>query len=79
MSNSSICSIDKTQSSTTTPSQCGPGSNGDEGVVSILQSSTITGIAILFSQQNWTLVILQKNTKAKIKYDKIRERNLKFV
>ena len=39
---SSIWPIDKTLSGATTPSQSGPGSDGDEGVLLILQSSCIT-------------------------------------
>ena len=42
MSNSSIWSIDRTLSSATTPGQSGPGSNGNEGILRILQSSSIT-------------------------------------
>ena len=40
---SSIWSIDRTLSGATIPSQSGPGSNGNEGVLSILQSPNITG------------------------------------
>ena len=43
MSNSSIWSIDRTQSGATTPSQSGPGNNSNERVLCILQSSSITG------------------------------------
>ena len=43
MSNSFIWSIDRTLSGATTPGQSGPGSEGDEGVLSITQSSSITG------------------------------------
>ena len=43
MLNSSIGPIDKTLSGTTTPSQRGPGSDGNEGVFHIPQSSSITG------------------------------------
>ena len=43
MSNSSIRPIDKTLSSGTTPDQSGPGSNGNDGVVCIPQSSKFTG------------------------------------
>ena len=39
MSNSSIWPIDVTLSGTTTLSNCGPGSNGSEGVICIPQSS----------------------------------------
>ena len=40
---SSISPIDRTLSGTTTPGQRGPGSNGNEGVLHISQSSNITG------------------------------------
>ena len=43
MSNSSIWAIDRTLSGATTPSQSGPGSDGNEGVLCIPQSSSITG------------------------------------
>ena len=43
MSKSSISHIDRTLSAATTPSQRGPGRNGTEGVLSIPQSSSITG------------------------------------
>ena len=39
MSNSFILSIDRTILSATTPSQGGPGCNGNEGVLSIFQKS----------------------------------------
>ena len=39
----SIRSIDKTLSGTTTPGQSGPGSNYNEGVLRIPQSSSVTG------------------------------------
>ena len=40
---SSIWPIDRTQAGATTPGQCGPGSDGNEGVLRISQSSIITG------------------------------------
>ena len=40
---SSIWPIDRTLSGDTTPSQSGPGSDGNEGVLNIPQSSSITG------------------------------------
>ena len=40
---SSISTIDRTLSGATTPDQNGPGSDGNKGVVRILQSSCITG------------------------------------
>ena len=43
MSNNSIWHIDRTLSSATTPGQSGPGSNGNEEVLCISQSSSITG------------------------------------
>ena len=43
MSNSSIWPIDRTLSGATTPGQSGSGSNGNEGVYQIPQSSIITG------------------------------------
>ena len=43
MSNCSIWPIDKTLSGATTPGQSEPGSNGNEGVLHIPQSSSITG------------------------------------
>ena len=44
MSNSSIwLPIDRTLSGVTTPGQSGPGSDGNEGVFHIPQSSSITG------------------------------------
>ena len=43
MSNSSIWPIDKTLSGTTTLIKSGPGSNGNEGILRISQSSSITG------------------------------------
>ena len=39
---SSIWLIDKTLSGATTPSQCEPGSDGNEGLLRIPQSSSIT-------------------------------------
>ena len=42
MLNSSIWPIDKTISSTTNPGWSGPGSDGNEGVLLIPQSSSIT-------------------------------------
>ena len=42
MSNSSIWLINRTLSSATTPGQSEPGSNGNEGVLCIFQSSSIT-------------------------------------
>ena len=42
-SNSSIRPIDRTQSGATTPCQSGPGSDGNQGVLHILQSHSITG------------------------------------
>ena len=38
---SSICPIDRNLSGATTPGQSGPGSDGNEGVLHILQSSSI--------------------------------------
>ena len=46
MSNSSIWLIDKIQSDATTPGQSGPGSDGNEGIHSISQSSSITGASL---------------------------------
>ena len=46
MSNSSIWPTDTTLSGATTPGQSGPGSNGNEGVFSILQISNITGASL---------------------------------
>ena len=43
MSNTSIWLINRTLSGTTTKSQSGPGSDGNKGVLSIPQSSSITG------------------------------------
>ena len=43
MSNNSIWLIDRTLSGATTPSKTGPESDGIEGVLRILQSSSITG------------------------------------
>ena len=43
ISSSSVWSIDRTLSSATAPGQCGPGSNDNEGVLCISQSSSITG------------------------------------
>ena len=43
---SSIWPIDKTLSSATTSGQSGPGSNGNEGVLYIPQSSSIIGISL---------------------------------
>ena len=45
MSKSSILSIDRTLSSPTTPGQSEPGSNGNEGVLCIPQSSSITRVS----------------------------------
>ena len=42
MSNISIRSINRTLSSPTTPGQSGPGSDGNEGVLRIIQSSSTT-------------------------------------
>ena len=46
MSNSSIWPIDLTPSGAATPGQSGPGSDGNKGVLCILQSSSITGISL---------------------------------
>ena len=46
MSNSSIRPIDKTQSGATIPVQSRPGRNGNKGVLSIIQSSGITGASL---------------------------------
>ena len=43
MSNNLIWPIDRTLSNATTPSQSGPGSDGNEGVFHIPQSSSING------------------------------------
>ena len=43
MSNSSIWPIERILSGATTPSQSGPGSDGNEGVLQIPLSSSITG------------------------------------
>ena len=43
MSNSSISLVDRTLSDATTPGQSGPGSDGNEVVLRIPQSSSITG------------------------------------
>ena len=40
---SSIYPIDRALSGATTPGQSGPGSDGNEGVLRVLQSSSITG------------------------------------
>ena len=45
---SSIWPTDRTISSATTPGQCGPGSDGIEGVLCIRQSSCITGTSDCF-------------------------------
>ena len=42
---SSIWPIDRTLAGATILGQCGPGSDGNEGVLHILQSSGITGIS----------------------------------
>ena len=47
MSNSSIWPIDRTLSGATTLGQSGPESNGNEGVLCIPQSSSITGASQL--------------------------------
>ena len=44
MSNSSIWPIDKTLSGATTPSQCGPGSNDNEGLICIPQNSVLLAL-----------------------------------
>ena len=46
MSNNSILPIDGTTSGATTPNQSGHGSDGNEGVLRILQSSSITGVSL---------------------------------
>ena len=46
MSNSSISTIDRTLSGSTIQSQSGPVSNGNEGVLHIPQSSSITGASL---------------------------------
>ena len=46
MSNSSIWSIDRTLLGATTPGQSVPGNDGNEGVLSIPQSSSITGASL---------------------------------
>ena len=43
----SVQKKDRTQSGVTTPSQSGPGSEGNEGVLHIPQSSSITGASPL--------------------------------
>ena len=58
MSNSLIEPIDRILSGATTPDQSGPGINGNEGVLCIPQSSSITGTLMigLFSDIFKTLV-----------------------
>ena len=46
MSNSSIWPIDQTLSGATTPGQSGPGSDDNEGVLIILQNSSIAGASL---------------------------------
>ena len=46
MSHSSVCPINRTLSGATSLGQSGPGSNGNEGVLHILQSSSITGASL---------------------------------
>ena len=46
MSNSSIWPIDRNLSGATTPDQSGPGSDSNEGVLHIPQSSSITGASL---------------------------------
>ena len=55
---SSIQPLDRTQSGTTTPRPSGPKSNGDEGILRIPQSSSITGTSSigLFNVISGTLV-----------------------
>ena len=43
---SSIWPIDRTLSSATTPGQSGPGNDGNEGLLHIPQSSSITGTSL---------------------------------
>ena len=43
MSNDSIWPIDRTRSGATIPDQSGPGSDGNEGILRILQNSSIIG------------------------------------
>ena len=55
---SSIWPIDMILSGATTPSQSKPGSDGDEGVLRILQSSSITGTSssdclVSYSGHSW--------------------------
>ena len=45
MGNSSIWPIDRTLLGATTPGQSGPGSNVNEGLLRILQGTSITGTA----------------------------------
>ena len=58
MSNSSIWPIDRTLSSTTSPGQSGPGSEDNEGVFHVPQSSRIIGASPfwLYSVISKTLV-----------------------
>ena len=46
MSNSSFWPVDRILSDATAPGQSGPGSDGSEGVLNILQSSSITGASV---------------------------------
>ena len=63
---SSIKPIDRALSGATTPGQSGPGSNSNEGVLHILQSSSITGTSpsdclVPYSGHSWGgLTPLQK-------------------
>ena len=50
----SIWPIDRTLSGATTPGQSGPGSNGNEEVLRILQSSRIIGASPLDSLVSYT-------------------------
>ena len=63
MSNSSIWCIERTLSGTTTQGQSGPRSNGNEGVVLVPQSSSITGASpsdcsMLYHEHSSVVVVI---------------------
>ena len=68
MSNSCIWSIDRTLSGATTPCQSGPRSDGNQGVLRIIQSSSITGTSplgclVLNQDTRWVLPLVQRGSR----------------
>ena len=70
---SSIRPIDRTQSGVTIPGQCGPGSDGNKGLLYIPQSSSITG-----ASPSGRLISL-KSSQCSLQFQPTRPGDFEFV